>query len=166
MAGPTRSCLGKASPALSVWLLDDLAGFSSVSLQKGGAYGEIEEACSSSKRTGGCLQRQAGRDLFQHRGRRTAPRDSLQDWLGRGAPIQPGLCIPSTVPKQLPAQFLPRQSLGFSVRLDLEKRLLSPSLFALWAIARTFSSCSPSPARSSGASGRSSPLPPLTGRVS
>lgn len=85
-----------------------------------------------------CLQRQAGRNLFQHRGLRTAPHVSHPKRLSRGAGIQPDSVFPAhlTVHERLSAQpplnplieSLPRQSLSFSVRLDLEECLLSLSL--------------------------------------
>jgi len=133
--GWIRSCPGRALPFLFVWLLDGLAGLAQKLCRKGMLMGSIEDVCSCSKCTGGvwgvsyaCGDRQ-DRTCFSTVG--CGQRHTTSTRTG-SLKVESGLA--RTLLSQLSAQetssstlfeSLPRQSLGFSVHLDLEERLHS-----------------------------------------
>lgn len=104
--------------------------------------GSIEDACSCSKHTGGMWgvlyarrERQEG-TCFSTMGCGQRHTSQHQDRLSQDSA--------QATSSSVTLESLPRQSLGFLVRLDLEERL-SLYLSELWAIARTSFSCSSAP---------------------
>lgn len=155
--GWIRSCPGRALPFLFVWLLDGLAGLAQRVCRNGMLMGSIEDACSCSKCSGGvwgvpyaCGDRQ-DRTCFSTVG--CGQRHTTITRTGSSKVELLSQHSAQATSNSTLLESLPRQSLGFSVHLDLEERLLS-----LWSLRSSdfflLLLSSLSPGRSSGASRR------------